>query len=76
MRCIHTHNSKIRFQQNGKSEIAHDWTEVIAGVPQGSILGPLLFNKFLNDIFMFISKCRLCNYDDDNTLYSTGKNLN
>ena len=47
----------------------------IAGVPQLSILGSL-FKIFLKDIFMLISKCNLCNYADDNTLYSTGKNLN
>ena len=52
------------------------WTEVITRFPQGSMLGPLLFNIFLNDIFMFISKCSLCNFADDSTLYSTGKNLN
>ena len=50
--------------------------EVITGVSQCFILGPLLFNIFLNDIFMFISKCNLCNYGDDNTQYSTGKDLN
>ena len=66
-------NRQQRISINGSFS---DWTEVITGVPQGSILGPLLFNKFLNDIFMFISKCNLCNYADDNTLYSTGKNLN
>ena len=53
-----------------------EWTEVITAVPQGSILDPLLFNIFLKDIFMFISKCNLCNYADENTLYSTKKDLN
>ena len=52
-----------------------DWTEVITRVPQGFILVSLLFNIFLNDIFMFISKCNFCNHADDNTLYSTGKDL-
>ena len=52
------------------------WTEVIIGVPQGSILGPLLFDIFLSDIYMFISKYNLCNYADDNILYFTGKDVN
>ena len=66
-------NRQQRISINGSFS---DWTEVITGVAKGSILGPLLFNIFLNDIFMFISKCNLCNYADNNTLYSTGKDLN
>ena len=51
------------------------WQEIIAGVPQGSVLGPLLFNIFVNDLFLFVSSSKLSNYADDNTLYTFGYNL-
>ena len=51
------------------------WCDINTGVPQGSILGPLLFNIFINDLFFSITKSEVRNFADDNTLYSCNENL-
>ena len=51
-------NRKQRVRVNKKFS---EWDRITKGVPEDSILGPLLFNIFLNDLVLFISNSSLSN---------------
>ena len=65
-------NRKMRVRVG--STISY-WLNILLGVPQGSILGPTLFNIFINDLFYLNLECQICNFADDNTLYSCGSTI-
>jgi retron-type reverse transcriptase len=65
------HNTKQRVRINGQTST---WKTLLKGVPQGSIMGPVLFNLFVNDIVHVFQKSSLYNYADDNTICVSGTN--
>ena len=56
------------FQRVVLNDQASDWRKVLAGVPQGSIMGPLLFLIFINDIPANL-ECNVKIFADDTSLF-------
>ena len=57
------------------NSIQSDTANIITGVPQGSILGPLLFTIYINDIMICSNKFMFIMYADDTTLLTTANAL-
>ena len=62
-----------RKQRTNVNNSFSPWAQIKSGVPQGSILGPLLFNNYISDIFFFINETELTKYADANTPYAINK---
>ena len=63
-----------RFQRVRINSSYSSWKEILKGVPQGSILGPMLFNIYLSDLFISLSETNICSYADDNSPYACKAN--
>ena len=70
-----TANLSNRYQRAKIGSSFSFYLEILRGVPQGSILGLILFNLFLSGLMLFIKETKVCNFADDKTIYSCSPNF-
>ena len=64
-----------RWQRTKISGNVSSWAELLQGVPQGSVLGPVLFNIYINDLFYLTEMTDICNFADDTTFFACDSDL-
>ncbi len=74
LKLIHSYlnERQQRVKVNGSFSTSK---QTFLGVPQGSVLGPLLFNLYINDFFYLVKDTEICNYADDTTIFACGSDL-
>ena len=63
-----------RKQRKKVDSFYSSWEKILSGVSQGSILGPLLFNIFMCEIFLILKTTSFTGYADDNTPFVVREN--
>ena len=74
LKLIHNHLSK-RQQKTKINQSYSTWKDILFGVLQGSILGPISFNIFVSDLFLVVKDVNFASYVDDNIIYQSGKTV-
>ena len=64
-----------RKQRTKINQAYNSWEKILFGVPHGSILGAILFNIFLSDLFLVAQNVDFASYADDNRIYDAGDNI-
>ena len=58
-----------RLQRTKINKKFISWVELMLSVPQESVLGPLLFNTYRNDLFLLVESTEVCNFANDTTFF-------
>ena len=64
-----------RQQRLKRGSSLSEWLEIILGLPQESILGPIQIDVFTNYLYLFRKETGICRFADDSILYASGKDL-
>ena len=68
-------NLQDRWERVKINTTFSSWTQLLQGVLQGSVFGPILFNIFINDIFFALKGIDICNFADGITPYVCDSNV-
>ena len=75
LKLLHSYLSNTWHRTKANKQFSL-WQELLQGVLQGSVLGRLLFDIYLNDLFYLAESTNVCNFADDTTFYACDKDVN